>query len=357
MFGAVCVLVAGWLLLVGMRGALAEESAFRSAPACTSGTRDAGDSRDPRDPRDANCLRTVTVRIDRTDEVKGHKTPTYRLYVTEPDGTAHRTHLHGSPREAPLAKPGTTVEVTSWRGLIRYVDFPTTRRPTLADPTDEYRLFCSLGLGLAFYGAAFLWGGYRLSRRTPHTLRAYSWQASVTVAGGLCLTLLGVTAPWFTDTAGSALRLVSVGTPVVLIACLGAAVVLKRRHRGDDTLALTPAVPTEEQVIGGRVLGATPYADGGGGFLVVGPGYLASTPDPTGTTLRRETPGTLTPVRVRPPYTTDPAGRPHYGGRALVLECEDHGEEVLVVTRRQHMPTVLGALGHPHHHTDSPVLP
>ncbi|MFJ3702478.1 MULTISPECIES: hypothetical protein [Streptomyces] len=345
-FGAVCLLVAAWLLLVGTPGALADERDFRAAVACPPGAQGT---------RGADCLRTAAAHIDRADEVQGRKTPTYWLYLTESDGTSSRTRLHGSPREAPLAEPGTKVEVTYWRSQIRYVDFSSTRLSTNADPRGDYRLLCSLGLGLAFYGTAFLWGWYWMSRRSPPTLRAYPWQAAVTTTGALLLTLLGAVAPWFTGSIQAAFRLVASGTVVVLIACLTAAVVLKRRQHGDDTIGLTPAVPIEEEVIGGRVLGSTPYADSGGGFLVVGPGYLASTPDPTGSAYRREVPDTLTPVRVRPPYTTDPADRPDYGGRALVLECEDNGEEVLVVTRNKHMPTILGALRHPR--TDGPALP
>ncbi|MFD8590332.1 hypothetical protein ACFV1B_12430 [Streptomyces sp. NPDC059637] len=39
-----------------------------------------------------------------------------------------------------------------------------------------------------------------------------------------------------------------------------------------------------------------------------------------------------------------PTGSPDHGGRAPVLECEDNGVPVLVVTRREDMPLVLGAL-------------
>ncbi|HWU08789.1 MAG TPA: hypothetical protein VN520_20810 [Streptomyces sp.] len=331
-FGIVCLLAAAWLL-AGMRGELGEERDFRAAVTCAPGA------------QKKDCLQTVAARIDRADGVTRRRTPSYWLYVTGTDGSSSRTRLQGSPEGPPSARPGTKVEVTYWRDRIRYVDFPSTRLPTNADPRDGYRLFCALGLGLAFLGAAFLWGCCWTSpRRSWAPLRAYPWQAAVSAVGALCLTLLGADAPWVTSDAGSAFRLIAVGVPVVLLVCLAAATLLKRRQSGDDTIALTPSVPVAEEILVGRVLGTTPYADSGGGFLVAGPACPASTPDPTGSAHRREVPRTLTPVRVRPPYRTDPADRPDHGGRALVLECEDNGEEVLIVTRRRHMPKVLGAL-------------
>ncbi|MBC9730621.1 hypothetical protein [Streptomyces sp. TRM68367] len=106
---------------------------------------------------------------------------------------------------------------------------------------------------------------------------------------------------------------------------------------------MTPKVPGTERRFSGAIIGDKPYA-GRGGLLLVGPGYLASTPDPTGVAFRREVPPTLTPLRVRPPYWTDPDERPDYTGRVQVLECEDNGVPVLIATHRKHMPWVLGAL-------------
>ncbi|MBC9730620.1 hypothetical protein [Streptomyces sp. TRM68367] len=157
-FGSLCVLVAAWQLLVTMPVALDRENDFRSAPACTSDG--AG--------RDADCLWTVSARIDRTERVKGKKTATYWAYVTEADGTSTRTRFQGSAQEAPAATPGRQVEVTYWRGQIRYADFDGVRRYTNADPRGDFRIPCAIGLGLGFYGAGLLWVWYwytRLSRR------------------------------------------------------------------------------------------------------------------------------------------------------------------------------------------------
>lgn len=334
-FGLLCVLVATWLLLVPTRGALDEERDFRSAVGCASDGSVPG-------ARGDDCLRTVEARIDRAGRVeRGRKTARFWLYVTEADGTSTRTRLAGSPDEHPVTRPGTRVDVTYWRDRIRYVDFESTRRYTNADPRGDYRLPCAFGLGLGLYGLLLTSGVYVAARRSRTSVRAFSWQVNLTVAGALCLTALAAAAPWLTDSAGSAFRLVGLSVPVVLAACWTTALLLRRRRSdGDDTIAVTPSAPTTEHCFPGTVLGDIPYA-GAGGYLVAGPALLASTPDPTGTAFRREVPSTLTPVRVRPPYLTDP-GRPDH--HCWVLECEDGGVPVLIITRKKTMPRVLGAL-------------
>lgn len=332
--GSVCVLVAAWLLLVTMRGALSDGRAFRAAVSCASDGDVAGG-------RDDGCLRTVAARIDRTERVEGRKTPTYWLYVIEADGTSSRTRLGGRPPEPPTAWEGTRVEATYWRGQIRYVDFESVRRYTTADPRDDYKLFCAWGLAVGLYGTGFLWGWYWWARHSRVSSRAYPWQVGVPLVGSMGLAVVGGIAPWLTDSPGAALRLVGLCALAVVAACSVAALFLWRSQRGDDTVALTPSVPATERSFPGRIL--VPYAVQGG-YLVAGPAYLASTPDPTGAAFRREVPHTLTPLRVRPPYWTDPDGRPDYDGSALVLECEDNGVPVLIVTHRKNMPWVRGAL-------------
>ncbi|MBT2396086.1 hypothetical protein [Streptomyces sp. ISL-100] len=328
--GSVCVLVAAWLLLVTMSGALDQERAFKAAVSCAPGD------------RDDDCLWTVAARIDRTEPLKRRKSSSYWLYVAKADGTSSRTRFKGSPQEPPIAHVGGTVEVTYWRGQIRYVDFESARRYTTADPRGDYKLFCAWGLAIGFQGLAYLWCWYWWARRSHVSVRASPWQLGVPLVGALCLTGIGAAATWPTDSPGAALRFVALCTPVVLAGCSVAALVLWRRQRGDDTIALTPSVPATEQCFLGMILGEIPYA-GSGGYLVAGPGCLASTPDPTGAFFRREAPHSLTPLRVRPPYWTDPA-HPDYDGRALVLECEDNGVPVFIVTHRKKMPWVLGAL-------------
>ncbi|WP_033321434.1 hypothetical protein [Streptomyces yerevanensis] len=336
--GSLGVLVAAWLLLVSMNGALDDERAFRGAVGCASGSGEA-------DRRDGDCLWTVAARIERTEEETGRKTSSYWLYVTEADGTSSRTRITGSAQEHPIARAKARVEVTYWRGQIRYVDFDSGRRYTTADPRGDYKLFCAWGLAVGFHGLLYLWLWYWNARLSAGPPRTAGWQAGVPVTGGFCLTAVGAFAPWPTDSPAAAFRLVGVCALVVVAVCSAAALVLWWRRRGDDTVAVTPVVPAAEQVFPGRILGEMPYASGTSrkGYLVVGPARLAATPDRTGAADRRHVPPTLTPVRVRPPYWTDPA-RAGNALRSLVLECEDDGVRVLIVTRGKHMPWVLGAL-------------
>ncbi|MFS0694082.1 hypothetical protein [Streptomyces nitrosporeus] len=327
----VCALLAAFLLLVPMRGALEDERAFRAAVACGPG--DGG----------RECLRTVRVRVEETAKKKGKKTPSFWVYVTEPDGTATRTRLEGAAEDVPGIREGGTIQVTYWRDQIRYVDTGAERRWTTADPRGDYRLYCAWGLAVGFYGLVFLWFCFWQAKLSSRSRLAYPWHAGVPALGALCLTAVAAVAPWFTDSPGQALGVIGLSAPVVAAVCAVIGLVMARRQRGDDTLRLERAVPGKELSFQGMVLGEVSYA-GRGGFLVAGPGLLASTPDPTGVAYRREAPRTLTPVRVRPPYRTDPEGRPDYDGKALVLECEDDGVPVLVVTPRKTMKWVLGAL-------------
>ncbi|WP_143663731.1 hypothetical protein [Streptomyces sp. rh34] len=331
--GVLFSLVTAWLLLLTTPQARDDERAFTTATACT-----APGGGDPA------CLRTVTAVIDRAEKETMRKTPSYWLHLTEADGTSTRTRIESDLERLPAARPGATIEVTYWQDQIRYVAFGPDRRYTNADPREAFRMPLAIGLLLGILGAMFLtaaaataWSG----RRSP---RAFPWQVGLTVTGGTFLSLFGALAAWSSDNIGDALQLTALAGAVVLAACALAALFLHRRHRGDDTIALRSSVLTEETCFPGLIMGEVPYA-GNAGYLVAGPGVLATTPDPTGAFHRRTAPRALAPLRVRPPYLTDPPGRPDYDGRAVVVECEDNGVPVLVVTRKRDAPAVLGALG------------
>lgn len=331
--GILFSLVAAWLLLLTTPDARDDERAFTTAPACTAPGGGGSD-----------CLRTVTAVLDRTERETGRKTPSYWLYLTEADGTSTRTRIESDLERLPAARPGANIEVTYWQDQIRYVDFGADRHYTNADPRESFRLPLAIGLLLGICGAMFLTAAAATawsSRRSP---RAFPWQVGLTATGGTFLTLFGAMAAWSSDNIGDALQLTGVACVVVLVLCALTAPFLHRRHRGDDTIALKPSVLTEEACFPGLIMGEVPYA-GHAGYLVAGPGVLATTPDPTGAFHRKAAPRTLTPLRVRPPYLTDPTGRPDYDGRAVVVECDDNGVPVLVVTRKKDAPAVLGALG------------
>ncbi|GAA2499695.1 hypothetical protein [Streptomyces gobitricini] len=326
--GIVFILVAAWLLF-RVPGALQEERRFEAAAACTA---PAGSD---------ECLRTVPARVGHTERAGRSRTPNFWLYVTQADGTPARTRLAGSPPSSPTAWSGSRVRVTYWQGQIRYVDFTDGRRYTYADPRGSYRLFLAGGLGLGMYGTGFLWVAYWWARHSAASRRTYPWQVGVALIGALYLAVAGAAVPWLTDDVPAALLLLAAAALPVPAAYAVTASVYRRR--GDDTVHVVPAVPEAEQCVPGAVLGDVPYSPPhGGGYLVVGPGLLATTPDPTGAFARRAVPRTLVPQRVRPPYRTDPGGG-NYGDR-LVVECRDGGTPVFVVTAKEHVPWVLGAL-------------
>ncbi|MFI0930357.1 hypothetical protein ACH4RG_01210 [Streptomyces sp. NPDC021019] len=331
--GILLSLVAAWLLLLTTPDARDDERAFTTAPACTA-PGGAG----------SDCLRTVTAVLDRTEKETGRKTPSYWLYLTEADGTSTRTRIESDLERLPAARAGANIEVTYWQDQIRYVDIGPDRHYTNADPRKSFRLPLSIGLLLGIWGATFLTAAAATAWSRRRSPRAFPWQVGLTVTGGTFLTLFGAMAAWNSDNIGDALQLTGVACGVVLGLCALIAPFLHRRHRGDDTIALKPSVPAEEACFPGLIMGEVPYA-GHAGYLVAGPGVLATTPDPTGAFHRKAAPRTLTPLRVRPPYLTDPTGRPDYDGRAVVVECEDNGVPVLVVTRKKDAPAVLGALG------------
>ncbi|CAL9509663.1 hypothetical protein SUDANB105_03583 [Streptomyces sp. enrichment culture] len=331
--GVVCALISAFVLIVPLRGALDDERAFRAAVACAPGGH--GD----------DCLRTVTARVERTERKKGRRSASFWLYLDQVDGKSSRTRLRGGEYDYPGARPGGRVDVTYWRDQIRYVDFPGQRAYTTADPRGDWRLFCAWGLGVGLYGLGFLAVTAWWRRRHHISRRAYSWQFGTPLLGAVFLAGVGALAPWPTGSPGEAFLVVGAATPVVVAVCAVAVRVVRRGESGDDTVAVTPAFPAEQRVFPGVIVGEVPYARADG-MLAAGPTGLATTPDPTGAALRREASPALTPVRARPPYRTDPEF-PDYGGKALVLECEDEGVPVLVVTHRKHMRWVLGALRRP----------
>ncbi|MGW6010098.1 hypothetical protein [Streptomyces sp. NPDC055210] len=343
---AVCTLAAAWLLLISTPAALGEGHAFKTASRCASDSGASDGSASDDSPSGSgvsdDCLRTVSARIDHTEHVQGRKTPSYRLYVVEADGTEGRATLGGDPSHRPVASPGADVRVTYWRGQIRYVDLATGRKYSHADPRDDYKVVATPGLAIGFYGAGFLWCWFWMALHSRVARRAHPWDIGLPFLAAVCLALVGALAPWATDDMGAALLLVAQATVVAVVVCVVTAVFLRRRSRGDDTIDMPPSVPTEEQHFPGRIVGEVPYAEHGT-HLLAAAGLLATTMGHPGAAHRRAVPRTLTPLRVRHPYWSDPSP-PGLRGRTCVLECEDGGVPVLIVTDRQRMPWVLGAL-------------
>ncbi|MCX5387706.1 hypothetical protein [Streptomyces sp. NBC_00083] len=336
--GVAFLIAAGWLLLATVPGALDMERAFTAAADCPA----AGIS--------TECRHTVGAPVTSVAADHKHRSTDYWLGLgrparpqrpERPDVVPPRVKMDGRVPVFAAVHPGSALQLTYWRGQIRYVDYHGLRQYTAADPRGGYRLPFAAALVLLSVGGACLRTAYRRARRHAGEPPAHEpWRLTVPLASVLLICCFAFATPWVTSGVPTALLLAAVGAVPVLA---GAAWLTRRRHhRTTDTIRVAPLSPLADECFPGRVLGEVPYSHEGFGYLVAGPGLLAATPDPSGRIARRPVPRTLVAVRVRPPYWTDPGPRPAPG--AHVVECRDGPTPVYVVTHHAYVPRVLGAL-------------
>ncbi|MCT9090530.1 hypothetical protein N4G70_16905 [Streptomyces sp. ASQP_92] len=348
--GVALLLVAGWLLLATAPRALDEERAFASAAGC------------PVAEVSTECRHTITATVTTAAADHKHRSTSYWLglgHVQEgsgplpgrlkasparsPAGTAappHRVKMDGRAPVFAAVRPGATLHLTYWRGEIRYVEFHNLRQYTTADPRGGYRLPLAGALVSLSVGVACLRAAYCSARSATKPPVYEPWRFTLPLGSVLLIACFAFGTPWITGGVPTALLLTAVGAVPVLS---GAAWLTHRhRRRTPDTIRVNPLVPPAEECFPGTVLGEVPYCHEGFGYLVAAPGLLAATPDPSGRIARRPVPRTLTAVRVRPPYWTDPGPRPAPG--CQVVECRDGATPVYVVTQQDYVPWVLGAL-------------
>ncbi|MEU3370804.1 hypothetical protein ABZ734_10065 [Streptomyces sp. NPDC006660] len=351
--GLALALVAAWLLFATVPRALDDERAFTTAPACSP----AAVSRE--------CRHTVTAAVTRAAAGHKHRSTYYWLGLRRvpreslalpgrlksgPLGSAPpaaspppRLTMDGPAPVFAAVRPGATLQLTYWRGDIRYVDYQGMRQYTEADPRGGHRLPFVATLALGSVGAACLRTAYCWARRTNGPPAHEPWRFRVPLAAVLLISCFALGTPWVTSGVTIALLLTAAGAVPVL----GVAARLSRRHhrRTTDTIEVNPQVPAAEVCFPGAVRGEVPYSQPEFGYLVAGPGLLAATSDPAGRVARRPVPRTLTALRVRPPYWTDPGPRPAPGSQ--VVECRDGATPVYVVTEPAYVAQVLGALARP----------
>uniref|UniRef100_A0AAU2V5A2 Integral membrane protein n=1 Tax=Streptomyces sp. NBC_00003 TaxID=2903608 RepID=A0AAU2V5A2_9ACTN len=352
--GAVLVIVAGWLLLSTVPRTLDEERAFAAAPGC------------PVAEVSTECRHTVAATVTSAAADHKHRSTYYWLGFghvqdgpgplsgrlksgplrtsspTRPALAPSRVKMDGRTPVFAAVRPGSGLRLTYWRGEVRYVEFQGLRQYTAADPRGGYRLPLAAALVLLSVGGACLRSAYCWVRRAEPPAHE-PWRLTVPLAAVLLISCFAFGTPWVTGGVPTALLLTAVGAVPVLA---GAAWLTRRHHRRTtDTIKVTPLAPLGEACFPGTILGEVPYSHEGFGHLVAAPGLLASTPDPAGRFARRPVPRTLTAVRVRPPYWTDPGPRPAPG--AQVVECRDGATPVYVVTEQRYTALVLGALRRP----------
>ncbi|MFI9718510.1 hypothetical protein ACIHFE_02490 [Streptomyces sp. NPDC052396] len=326
--GLALAIAAVVLLLVPVPRALHEQRAYAAAAECPANA-GAGD-----------CLRRVPATVTGTDSEYVHRTTVHWLSLTERDGTAHRLAMRGTGPVSSAVSPGDRVTVTYWRDAIRSVDFHGRRQSTAENPAGTYRTWSAAGLGLPGLAGLFLWCAHALRRawRSPDPAARRGWRMRLPVMAALVIGGIGGIAPFVTPDLPAALRLTALCDAPVLV--ITAMVMFLLGRRASDSLAVTPRTPEREERFPGLVIGHVPYA--GGGFLVAEPGQLAVTIDPDGRILRKPLPRTLFAERVRHLYLTDPVDGPQRGSR--VIECRDGEQQVLIVTGKNNVPWVLGAL-------------
>ncbi|MFF9351307.1 hypothetical protein [Streptomyces sp. NPDC014734] len=326
----------------------ADHRDYTAATACP--VEEPGKPRASREP-DRDCLAESPAVVVRTESGRRGRS-TYRyLFLTAPpsptasvagDGAAREFRLEmssGSPVFGAVTA-GDRVRVTYWRGEARSVAFGHLRQGTGAVPGGARRLFLAAGLAMLMLGAAFLWGGYWWARRSADSPALDPWQIRVPTGAFLCLAGAGAVAAFATDSVPAVLMTTVVAALVIAVPTV--LIIRRRLRRTTDTMTVVPRVPEGERCLRALVLGDVPYSVDGFDHLVIGPGLLAATPDPTGRVARRRLPSSLTPVRVRPPYRTDPGAAALNGLR--VVECRDGTTPVVIAATADDVPWILGAL-------------
>ncbi|GAA2469178.1 hypothetical protein ACFPFX_00540 [Streptomyces mauvecolor] len=331
--GTALILVMTWLLLGPMPQRLDTERAFRSAKDCAPGA------------TATDCLHSVPAVIERT-RTKSGKTPAHWMYVKTAEGSTPTLYFGPDQSHSFDGLAGKRIHVTYWEGSVRYTDWANARWYTAADPRGAYRLFLAWGLGLGSAGLGLILIGLWWARSYATTRLRYPWQPGVLIVGTMALGAAGGLLPWVTHGWRAALLAYGVVGVVVAAACALTALGLRRAdaRKSTDTITIASAVPDGETFFPGIVRGDVPYGGVlGGGYLIAAADGLSIIPDPNYRLHPKPVPATLEPLRVRPPYRTDPRDL-NVGDNWLVLECQDGGTPVYVAAARESMPLVLGAL-------------
>lgn len=331
--------IAACVLLLGLvPHLLAEQRDFEAATACPAGA--ASPSPD--------CERPVAAVVKKTwTEHENKKTKDWIRLTQSDDGSSHTIRMRGEEWEKrPVfraVKAGDQVTTWYWRGQVRFIEFKGVRQYTHEDPRGDYRLPGGIGMALAPFSLMLFWCAYWLGRRGAVSPLRSPWQITVPMVAGFWIMCVGGVSVAFSAGMADALWFTALGSvPGLLAAAVWATMKLRAdRRRGTDTIEVTPRVPDREEHFPGFIIGDVPYSMAGFDHLVAGPGYLASTPDPTGRIARRTVPRTLVVERVRPPYRSDPGGD-HTG--CWIAECRDGETRVLIAVEDMNMPWILGAL-------------
>ncbi|MEU7727631.1 hypothetical protein AB0B78_20690 [Streptomyces sp. NPDC040724] len=333
-------LLAGALLMLGpVRSADAAARDFAAAQACAPG---------PAPSAQAQCRSSVPATVERYWKTGARSTAGHIEVVPHGDGQRQILDLERDFRlRAPAS--GDEVRLVGWRGEVRYVTYgPGYGRTvfTEANPYTAYAVPFGWGAFLLFFGAILVWIGSWQRWLSHLSRRAAPWQVMVPT---VMLALLAAGAPALALAGGVRIEeaLSVSGTGVGLAVLVIGAVWLYKALRGEsDTVAVEPRRDDREHVFTAHVLGDD-TGFGPGPYLVVAPGVLAFSVDPTGAYRRAPLPSGLVLEQVRPVFASDPGAMDLYGRHEpayLVAQCRDGEREVLIAVARKNMPWLVGAL-------------
>ncbi|CAL9376810.1 hypothetical protein [Streptomyces sp. enrichment culture] len=332
--GLLLVLV-GAGLLATVPAQLEKNREYVAARACPAGSRS-----------DA-CKATVSATVRGTEKESSGRIVRYWLLLAETgSGDVQRVQMTGSAPVYDAVRTGDEVKLTYWRGEIRTVRFGAAAQETKASPADDWRPWLAFGLLTLPLGLALLLIGWWLRHRQPVAAWADAWPVTVGLLAATVLGCAGLAAGMVADDVRTACLVTAGSVPPALgLGGLYALRLRRRERRAADTSDIVPVAPSEKRCVDAIVWGDVPYSVEGFGYLVIGDGRPAATPDPAGRVARRELPATLTVQRVRAVRPGDPdAWYSSYKLDGVVIECRDGDRQVLVATSRGDASLTLGAL-------------
>ncbi len=252
--------------------------------------------------------------------------------------------------EGDLFPAGARVRLISWHGEVRDVEYGSGRSagtsPTTDNPHLAHQVPLAWAMGMIPFGLGLLWLVVWSAFFSAHSRRSTPWQVMVPLLGTTAIALAGSTTAVLADEVAVTLRWTAIAAAMTVPVTV--AFHLWAVARG-DTVAVEPRRDGREHVFQAWLLGDRSGPDGmpAHSHLVVGPGVLAFTNEPTGAFRRAPLPAGLVLERVRRLLTSNPDAMALHGdaGRGcLVAQCRDGEREVLIAVHRRNMPWLVGAL-------------